>query len=261
MKNYKTIQLDIKNRTAYIWLNRPEVKNALNTAMIEELTDAYEQLSSLENNISVIVLQGNGDVFCAGADLEWMKLSAQISFEQNYHESHLLALCLNKIYHSPKVTLAVIHGAAFGGGIGLAAVCDYMLADEKAKFSFSEVRLGLIPSTIMPYILKKTNEKTTKELMLSSKVFTGHDAFRHGLANEIFTQHNRETKVSDLLGEILKGGPQALMACKKLIHQLSVGYNNNAMIELTARKLAKIRITDEAKEGISAFFEKRKPDW
>jgi methylglutaconyl-CoA hydratase len=258
--NYRFLEIEFNDQVATVWLNRPEVKNALNMEMIEELTSVFSELSE-DESLRIIILRGKGSVFCAGGDLNWMKDSIHLDYEQNLEQSQKLADCFRSVYSCRKPVIAMVHGAAMGGANGLYAACDLVLAEVQTVFAFSEVKLGIIPATIFPYILKRTGEFRTKELTLTGKSFSACEAQNFGLVNEVVTNENMDFRLKELCTQILSGGPLAIAKCKDLIHELC---NTPAFIEMvngTAKKIAEIRVTPEAQEGFAAFFGKRKPNW
>lgn len=257
--NYTTIEIEQHYHIATVWLNRPEVRNALNDTMIEELIRAFETLGT-DQAVRVITLRGHGKVFCAGADLKWMKATATAGYDRSMEENRRLARCFQTIYNTPKPTIAVVHGAAMGGANGLLAACDFAYAGDDTLFAFSEVRLGLIPATIAPYVLKKIGEATAKELMLTGRQFHAKEAAQAGLINQVLQEMDLESKVAELIQELLLAGPESIAACKQLLHYLSAK-ELEAAIPYTIEAIARARSSAEGQEGMQAFFEKRKPDW
>ncbi|MCD2425895.1 enoyl-CoA hydratase/isomerase family protein [Niabella pedocola] len=256
---YTTIEIEQHYHIATVWLNRPEVRNALNGTMIAELIHAFETLGT-DEDVRVITLRGRGKVFCAGADLKWMKATATYSYEENLEESAQLARCFQTVYHTPKPTIAVVHGAAMGGANGLIAACDFAYAGNDTLFAFSEVRLGLVPATIAPYILKKIGEAKAKELILTGRQFHAKEAAHAGLLNQVLQEIELESKVAELIQELLQGGPGSIAASKQLLHHIA-SKELEACISYTTEAIARARSAAEGQEGMQAFFEKRKPNW
>jgi len=256
---YTTIETEQQYHIATIWLNRPQVRNALNDVMIAELIQAFETLGA-DEAVRVITLRGRGNVFCAGADLKWMKATATSGYNENLEENRQLARCFQTIYNTPKPTIAVVHGAAMGGANGLLAACDFAYAGDDTLFAFSEVRLGLVPATIAPYILKRIGEAKAKELILTGRQFHAKEAAQAGLINQVLQEMELESKVAELIQELLQGGPQSIAASKALLHYLSAKALD-ASIPYTVEAIAKARSSAEGQEGMQAFFEKRKPNW
>jgi methylglutaconyl-CoA hydratase len=260
MTNQHTILTNIQDSLATIWFNRPGTRNALNKSMLEELLASLQKINS-DTQIRIISLQGKGPSFCAGADLGWMQQASTLSGEENYRESILLAQCFHAIYASPKITLAGIHGAAFGGAIGLIAACDIAIATETSTLAFSEVNLGLVPATIAPYVLRKAYNGKILELMLTGRKFSGNEAAAIGLVNRSVAEENFEQAMDDLRAELLQAAPVAQTETKKMIRSLTRHIHDGFAMEQTASLLAETRVSAEAKEGIRAFFEKRLPGW
>ncbi len=260
MYDFKTIQIESKDQVATIWLNRPEKRNAFNIEMLEELIESYGLLAN-KPDIRIILLRGRGNVFCAGADLQWMKSALKESLELNYHESMRLSDCFHAIYSSPKVTVGIVQGAAIGGANGLVAACDVAIAVPDTKFSLSEVRIGLVPACIAPFILKRIGESRTRYLMLTGKRIDENEALTYGLINEIYSQDEFDEKLERLIRQLKGAGPQALVRCKELIYNIVNEQTYEESRPYTAKMIAEIRKSDEAQEGMNAFLEKRKPNW
>lgn len=256
---YTTIETEQHYHIATVWLNRPDVRNALNDTMIAELIHAFETLGG-DEAVRVITLRGRGKVFCAGADLKWMKATSTSGYKESLEENRQLARCFQTVYNTPKPTIAVVHGAAMGGANGLIAACDFAYAADDTLFAFSEVRLGLVPATIAPYILKRIGEAKAKELMLTGRQFHAKEATQAGLINQVLQEMELESKVAELIQELLKAGPVSIAACKQLLHRLSVK-ELEAVIPDTIEAIARARSSAEGQEGMQAFFEKRKPNW
>ncbi len=258
--NYETIILEIENQSATIYLNREKYHNALTKNMMQELTQCYELLNN-NNKIRFIILRGKGKTFCAGADLIEMKQSANQSFEANFEDAHLLTNLFKTIYLSSKITFAIIHGAAYGGANGLLAACDFVYCADDTVFSFSEVRLGIIPAVISPYIVKRVGEFRAKELMLTGKKFDGKLAEKYNLVNNSCNFEELDTILNNTLTELLLAGPNALKECKLLIHEIVNNLSYSESFEFTKKKIAETRASAEGKEGLQCFIEKRKPNW
>jgi len=263
MKTYKTILINQKNRIREIVLNRPEVHNAMNELMIHELTEIFREINNeaTEDLPGLIILRGNGKSFCAGADLNYMKGIAAFGFEENVEDGKRLAALFRVVYACPVPTMAVVHGAAFGGANGLLAACDMVVAAENTRFAFSEVKLGISPSTIGPFVIKRIGEYGARELMLTGKRFDGKEAEKWHLVNHAVPAEQLEKKVQALKDEIMTAAPLAVRETKKLITQIVQTQNMNKNIEFTAQLIARLRAADEGQEGMAAFLEKRKPNW
>lgn len=201
--DYKTLEIQITNQTATIWLNRPEIHNAFNEVMIGELIKAFNEVSALED-VRVVVLRGYGKSFCAGADLNWMRDVAQYSYEQNYKESLQLSDCFFTIYNCPKPTIAMVHGAAIGGANGLLSACDMAICDDETVFSLSEVKIGIVPACISPYVIKRVGEYGAKELMLTGKRIKGKQAEHFRLVNKSLPHNELEAYLDELISLLKK---------------------------------------------------------
>lgn len=260
IKKYKTLLFEQKDNLGIVWLNRPEIHNAFNEVMITELIDIFEEINKM-NDIRVVILRGKGKSFCAGADLNWMRGVAGYSYEQNYAESLNLSICFHKIYSCNKPTIAIVHGAAIGGANGLLAACDFAYAEENTTFSLSEVKIGIVPACISPYVTKRVGECGSKELMLTGKRFKGTDAERHRLVNQSFSSENLEKHLNEVIELLMTSGPKAMSHCKNLLYEISNNLNLDQAIEYTAKMIADIRASEEGQEGMAAFLQKRKPNW
>jgi methylglutaconyl-CoA hydratase len=258
---YETIQLD-KNPAgiALVWLNRPDVRNAFNETMIAELTDAFRAVDG-DAAMRGMVLAGHGPAFCAGADLNWMKRMSGFSFEENYADALGLARMLNALYAMRKPTVARVHGPAFAGGMGLVAACDIAVAGHSAEFCLSEVKLGLTPATISPYIIAAMGARAAHRYMLTAERFTAAEAYRIGLVQEIAVDEELDGTVNAILGHLVTGAPDAHAATKELIRAVAGRPIDDDLIGDTATRIATARASAAGKEGIRSFLEKRKPAW
>jgi methylglutaconyl-CoA hydratase len=255
----QTILYDIENKIARVTFNRPEVHNAFNDIMIKELSMVFDDIAR-NPDVRVVVVTGKGKSFCAGADLNWMRRVKDYSYEDNLKESLELADMLYKIYASPKPTIARVNGTAIGGGTGLVAVCDIAIAAERAKFSFSEVKLGLIPACISPYVIKKCGEGKCREFFLTGERLTADKACNAGLINAVVELEGIDTFIDELVGKLVSSGPEAIKSCKELLRKVSEMSIHEAK-NYTAEIIAQLRISAEGQEGMVAFLEKRKPQW
>ncbi len=258
VKGYKTIIIEVKDNVISIWLNRPEVHNAMNALMIEEMTDAFSSFG--DDQTRAIVLRGKGKSFCAGADLNYMKEIASFGIDENMQDSLKLARLFQSIYSCPFPTIAMVHGSAFGGANGLLAACDIVLAEENTTFAFSEVKLGIAPATIAPFVMKRIGEFGAKELMITGKRFKTKDALLWKLINISVHENELETELKHILQEVKRNGPKAVRATKKLILSIVEDEPDN-MMEYTANIIAELRASTEGQEGMSSFLDKRKPNW
>jgi methylglutaconyl-CoA hydratase len=240
-----------------IRLGRPEVRNALNDALIAELTAA---MASIPAGAKVVVLTGDGPAFCAGADAEWMKRSRSFTREENQRDAQAVSSLLRSVEDCPLPVVGRIHGAALGGGAGLAAACDIAVAEDGTQFGFPEVRLGLVPAVISTYVLPRIGSGAARRYFLTGERFGAAEALRLGLIQEVAPAGTLDARVSAIVADILKGGAGALRAAKKLLRDLA-GLPREKAIDETVRLIAEIRISPEAQEGLAAFLEKRKPNW
>jgi methylglutaconyl-CoA hydratase len=256
---FETVELKTEKQVAWVALNRPDVRNAFNEVMIAELIQVLD-LVEKDDSVRVLVLTGNGKAFCAGADLNWMKKMKDFTVEENYKDALELAELMYKLYRLPKPTIARVNGASIGGSNGLVAACDLAIASHRAEFSLSEVKIGLVPACIGPYLLKKTGEAACRELFLSGERISADQARQLGLVNDVVTHVNLTTRVKEKVSNLLTSGPHALAVSKDLLCKISEMPLSEAK-DYTARVIADLRTGDEAQEGMAAFLEKRKPDW
>jgi methylglutaconyl-CoA hydratase len=254
-----TITIERTPPITRITLNRPEVHNAFNETLIAELTEAFESLREDEAT-RVVILQGEGKSFCAGADLNWMGKMVNYSFAENLEDARALSRMFEAIDHCPKPVVGRIHGAAMGGGAGLVAVCDIAIATPEAKFAFSEVKLGLIPAVIAPYVLRKIGYGHARALFISGERFDAETALRIGLVQRVVAADQLDTEVDAVVKNLLQNGPNAIAAAKMLLHAALV-LPADELRSLTVARIAELRISDEGQEGIRAFLEKRKPSF
>jgi methylglutaconyl-CoA hydratase len=257
---YETLEIDTLNRVAIVWMNRPEVRNAFNETMIAELTAAFRALDK-DPAVRAVVLAGRGPAFCAGADLNWMKKMAGFSFEENQRDAMGLAGMLHALHMLAKPTVARVHGPAFAGGMGLLAACDIAVASQDAEFCLSEVKLGLVPATISPYVLAAMGERAAQRYFLTAERFTAAEAYRIGLVQELTLPEEIDARINEILGQLVQGGPASLAATKDLIRTVARRPLDAKLIVDTATRIATARASDEGKEGVRSFLEKRKPAW
>ncbi len=255
----KTIKYSIQNKVAWVTLNRPEIHNAFNETMISELLELYNKIGNMLD-VRVVVITGEGKSFCAGADLNWMGGVIEYSYEQNLNESLQLAELFYTMYSLPQPTIAMVNGAAIGGGAGMVAVNDFVIASDQAKFSFSEVKLGLVPACISPYVIRRVGENRSRELFLSGERIDAHKAFNFGFVNQVVAHNELEKTVNQQIDQLLSSGPNALAICKDLLEKVPQMSLEQAK-KYTAESIANLRVSDEGQEGMKAFFEKRKPKW
>lgn len=257
---YNTIELIKENDIATLWFNRPEIHNAFNQEMISEIIKCFEHIKS-DNEIRAVVIRGRGKSFCAGADLNWMRDVAKFSYQENYEESLQLSNCFYAIYTCPKPTIAIVHGAAIGGANGLLASCDFAYCTNDTVFSLSEVKIGIVPACISPYIIKRTGEYAAKELMLTGLRFKGKSAEEYKLVNKSMPEAELEDQLKSLFNLLRTSGPKAISHCKNLIDNVVNNLFLEEALEYTAKMIAEIRASEEGQEGMDAFLNKRKPNW
>lgn len=261
MKNeYRYIELQLEGPVARINLNRPERHNALILELIEELSLALDELAT-RDDIHFVVLSGNGRSFCAGADLNWFYSSEQLSLEQNTERYRHLANLLLKIYQLPQVTIATVWGNVFGGGIGLMAACDFVLADASTRFMFSEVKLGLLPATILPFVAKRLSIQNLRKWVLTGTLFSVPEAQETGLIDILCQTGEIETCLTGFLASFDQAAPSAVKKAKQMINRVVSGEIDVTDSNTTARILAETLLEPDGQEGIHAFLEKRKPEW
>ena len=261
MKNYKTIEFEIIEQVATIWLNRPAVHNAFNDVMIAELTESFTSVNDMKDVVAVI-LRGKDRSFCAGVDINWMRDVAKQSYDENFSESKKLAKCFYNIYTCKKPTIALVHGVALGGANGLLSACDLAYCDDKATFSLSEVKIGIVPACISPYVIKRIGEYGAKDLMLTGKRIQGKEAEWFRLVNKSLETYEKLEEYTYSIIDLLKSsGPNAIAHCKNLIYNISNVLSLDEAHDYTAKMIADIRASEEGQEGMAAFLEKRKPKW
>ena len=254
--------LDIQNAAGVteIRMNRPEKHNAFDETLIAELTAAFQAVAK-DDGVRVVVLSAAGQSFSAGADLAWMKRMADQPRDANERDASVFADLMSAIDTCPKPVLGMVQGAAFGGGVGLTACCDIVIASEAASFSLSEVRLGLIPAVISPYVAAAIGPRACRRYFLTAERFDARTALELGLVHEVVPAAELEAARTQMLGHLLKGGPHALRATKDLIARVANVKIDAALLRDTAGRIAEARAGAEGKEGIAAFLEKRKPNW
>jgi len=229
--------------------------------MIDELSSIFETLR-VSDNVRLVVIRGAGDVFCAGGDLEWMKRQARHDFEDNEADSYELAVMLNRLYHLPQITLALVEGAAFGGGTGIIAACDYAIATKETKFCFSEVRVGLTPANISPYIIEAVGVRNARALFTTARQFNGEYAKEIGLIHEVVEDKNQMATSEEAIARLaFAAAPGAVADTKLLINSVKGRPIDHQLMRETAKKMAIRRSSDEGREGLTAFLEKRPPFW
>jgi methylglutaconyl-CoA hydratase len=257
---YQNLLLEARNGVGIVWLNRPELRNALNADMVRELKAALRQLEQ-DDSVRAIVLAAAGEAFCAGADLNGMKAMAQASRAQNLASARESAALWHSIDRLRKPIIARVHGAAIAGGMGLVAACDMAIASTDASFSLSETRLGLLPATVGPYVLRAIGMRSMRRYALSAERFNAAEAYRIGLVHDLCPPEELDGRINDLLGALMDCAPGAIAACKDLLRALDGRAIDDALMEDTAHRIADIRASAEGREGIQSFLERRDPWW
>ncbi len=257
---YETLEILRDGPIATIWMNRPDVHNAFNEALIAELTAACRQLDA-DDTVRVVVLAGRGKSFSAGADLNWMRRAADASVEENLADARKLAGMLRALAELTKPTIARVQGAALGGGMGLASACDICVASTAASFATSEVKFGIIPSAISPYVLRAIGARQAGRYFQTAERISAIEAKALGLAHEVVAPEELDAKVAGIVTALLVGGPKSQAAAKDLIRAVADQPVSDAVVEDTARRIAELRATPEAKEGLAAFLDKRPAAW
>jgi methylglutaconyl-CoA hydratase len=245
---------------ASLILNRPEVHNAFDDVLIGRLSEALEELSG-NDAVRVVKVVGRGKSFSAGADLNWMRRMADYSNDENLDDARKVSQMWRMLWSFPRPTLAVVHGNAFGGGIGLIACCDIAVASDNARFSLSEVRLGLIPATISPFVVEAIGARQARRLFLSAERFDASAALRFGLVHEVVSADTLDDAVDTFVSRLLENGPQAMAASKELVSAVAHRPIDENVLADVAKRIAEQRASEEGREGVAAFLEKRPPAW
>ena len=258
--NAQTLEISIAHHVAVVWMAREKVRNAFNETMIAELSQTFRELGA-DDGIRAIVLSGRGPAFCAGADLEWMRRMAGYSMQENRTDARALADMLRTIYECPKPTIARVHGDAYAGGVGLVAACDMAFAALNANFCLSETRLGLIPATISPYVLRAMGANAARRYFLTAEKFDAAEAYRIGFVHDLAPSEELDARVNALLGKLMETSSNAVREAKRLVREVSGKPIDDALLADTAERIATVRASEDGKEGIHSFLEKRKPRW
>ena len=245
---------------ARITLNNPDKHNAFDDQIIGQLTEAFVAIAS-NSDVRVMVLGSEGKSFSAGADLEWMKRMASYSYDENLRDASALALMLKTLNQMPQPTIARVQGAAFGGAVGLVSCCDMAIAATNASFSLSEVKIGLVPATISPYVIAAIGERWARRYFLTAERFDAQRAMQIGLVNEAVNAEQLDQQINSLIEALLVNGPEAVMAAKQLVFDVSGKPIDQNLIDHSCEVIAAIRVSEQGQEGLNAFLEKRKPHW
>jgi methylglutaconyl-CoA hydratase len=256
----KHLLLDTHAAVTTVTLNRPDVRNAFNDEVITELTAVFHELGK-RPEVRAVVLAANGPAFCAGADLNWMKRMAGYTREENLEDAAGLARMLEVIHGCPKPTLAKVQGDVYAGGTGLVAACDIAVSVDTAWYCLSETRLGLIPATISPYVIRAMGARAAHRWMLTAERFSAAEAHRIGFVHELVAADQLDAKVTEIATALANAGPEAVKACKRLLHDVAGQEITPGLVRRTVEAIADIRASDEGREGIRSFLDKRKPSW
>ena len=256
-----TLRIERAGAVARVWLDRPDVRNALNGVLIRELAATFALLSADHSGVRAIVLGGTGKAFCAGADLAFMREVGSYTWEQNRADAEVLAEMLWAMYSCPIPVIARIHGDCYAGGLGIASVCDIRIAAEPATFCLSEARLGLLPATISPYVVRAMGEQAARRYFVTAERFSAAEAKAMGFVHEVCVADELDARVDAMVAAIVANGPMATRACKQLVQDVAGREITPALRAETARRIADIRAGPEGKEGVQSFLDKRKPAW
>lgn len=259
MADYEYLRVEHKDGVATVALSRTDARNALSAGLIEEITHSMRELAK-DDGVRVVILTGEGDYFCAGADIGYMKDTAEFSFEENQQDARELAAMFGVVEECPKPVVARVKGAAIGGGVGLVAAADVVVAERGTVFAFSEVRLGISPATIAPFVVRKIGLSQARALFLTGERFDATRAFEIGLVHQIAGEGHLDEAVQEKVEGLLAGGPEALAATKALLRELREAAPDE-VTETMARRIAELRTGEEGQEGLTAFLEKREPAW
>ncbi|MDF3839521.1 enoyl-CoA hydratase/isomerase family protein [Cupriavidus basilensis] len=257
---FTTLTVTAEQHVATVTLNRPDVRNAFNETVIAELTGAFRALGS-ESTVRAIVLAGNGPAFCAGADLNWMKKMAGYSHDENRSDALTLAQMLHTIWACPTPVIARIHGDTYAGGVGLVAACDIAVAAEPVNFCLSEARLGLLPATISPYVIRAMGEQAARRYFITAERFGAAEALRLGFVHEVVPADALDARVSEIAAALVANSPNAVRESKRLVQEVAGRAIDDALLADTADRIAAIRASEEGREGVRSFLEKRSPSW
>ena len=255
-----SLTLHISNFVAVVTLNRPDVRNAFNAELIADITRTFSDLG-LRGDVRCIVLAANGTAFCAGADLNWMRSMADYTHEQNLADAGRLAAMMQAVYECPKPTIARIQGEVYAGGMGLVAACDIAVSVDAANFCLSEVKLGLVPSTISPYVIRAMGARAAHRYFLTAEKFTAAEALRIGFIHEVVAADSLNAKVAELSMALGNAGPGAVKLCKTLVQDVVGRPITAELVQMTVASIADVRVSSEGREGLQAFLHKRKPNW
>lgn len=257
---FETLSLQIDAHVATVTLNRPDVRNAFNETTIAEITQVFQQLDA-DSAVRAVVLAANGVAFCAGADLNWMKKMADYTHAENLADAGQLAAMLAAIYRCSKPVVAKVQGDCYAGGMGLVAACDIAMSVDSAHYCLSEVKLGLIPATISPYVIKAMGESAARRYFITAERFSAHEAQRIGFVHEVVSAEALDGKIAEIVKALVSNSPNAVKQAKKLVQDVASREITPTLVAATVEGIAQIRASDEGREGVRSFLEKRKPAW
>ena len=254
------LRFDVQAHVATVTLSRPEVRNAFNDEVIAELSQAFTDLGQ-RADVRAVVLAAEGPAFCAGADLNWMRRMADYTRDENLADAAKLAFMLRTLYECPKPTIARVQGDVYAGGMGLVAACDLAVSVDTAHYCLSEVKLGLVPATISPYVIRAMGARAAHRYFLTAERFSAAEALRIGFVHEVVAAGQIDAAVADWVKALAGASPNAVRACKQLVQDVAGRDITRLLIERTVEDIADIRASDEGKEGVQSFLQKRKPSW
>lgn len=254
-----TVDIDAQG-VATVTLNRPQVHNAFDDVVIAELINAFDAIHH-NDSVRVMILSATGKSFCAGADLNWMQKMASYSYAENKQDAGQLAKLFSSLYQLNKPTIARVQGAVYGGGVGLVACCDIAVGSKLSKFCLSEVKLGLVPATISPYVIEAIGPRLAKRYFMTAEVLSSRRARRIGLLSEVVSEEDLDSSVQGIISALLKNGPRSISIAKELVNNISYSVIDEELVDLTTDLIASVRVSEEGQEGLTAFLEKRAPNW
>ncbi|WP_350295722.1 enoyl-CoA hydratase/isomerase family protein [Limnohabitans sp. Rim8] len=254
------LSVTVQDQVARITLTRPEVRNAFNAEVIAQIKSAFEAVGT-RDDVRCVVLAAEGPAFCAGADLNWMRRMADYTRDDNLADASELAAMLRAIYECPQPTIARVQGDVYAGGMGLVAACDMAVSVDSAHYCLSEVKLGLIPATISPYVIRAMGARAAHRYFLTAERFSAQEAHRIGLVHEVTSAEVLDVKMNELTQALVSASPNAMRVCKKLVQDVAEREINDALVRMTVEGIADIRASSEGKEGVQSFLQKRKPNW
>ena len=256
--SYSTLTLACEGPLAHVTLNRPDKRNAISYELIAELLRVLAEVN--DSDASILILTGAGKAFCSGMDLDNLRAITSRSEQENLADSQAMAKMFRTLYEFPKVTIAAVNGPAIAGGCGLATLCDFTLASSEAKFGYTEVRIGFIPAIVSAFLIRQVGEKQARDLLLTGRIIGAEEAYRLGLATEMVPPERLLERARELAADLLQNSPASLLATKRLLSEYSEG-PLTGQLDAAVQENARIRTTDDFREGVNSFLEKRKPNW